>query len=166
MKLLQKSERLEPGSKKILEKIGKTCDACVKSAKKKPRPKAAIPRVDKPNQVVTIDLKEYNSADPDRKYICYFIDMHSRLTVGAFIPSKKPECIVEALLNDWIPYYGSMRGLHSDIGGEMSNEVMDDLAANLTIKLTTTAAYSPHQNGLNERNHAVVDTMMLSLIQT
>ena len=56
-----------------------------------------------------------------------------------------------------------MKGLHSDIGGEMSNAILEDVSANLTIRPTTTAAYSPHQNGLNERNHSTVDTMMLRM---
>ena len=43
-----------------------------------------------------------------------------------------------------------MEFLHSDIGGEFSNDELRDVAANLNIKLTTTAAYSPHQNGINE----------------
>ena len=45
-----------------------------------------------------------------------------------------------------------MIGLHSDIGGKFSNYVMEDVASILDIKLTTTAAYSPHQNGINEQN--------------
>ena len=163
MKLLQKTGKLEAGTKAVLEKIKETCDACVKSAKKKPRPKSAIPRVDGPNQIVTIDLKEYEASDPRRRYICYFIDMHSRMTVAGFIPEKKPEHIVEVLMSTWVPHYGIMKGLHSDIGGEMSNDIMEDVVANLIIKPTTTAAYSPHQNGLNERNHATVDTMMLRM---
>ena len=62
MKLLQKTGKLESGTRKILEKIKKTCDAFVKSAKKKATPKSAIPRVDRPNQIVTIDLKEYDAS--------------------------------------------------------------------------------------------------------
>ena len=133
------------------------------SSRKKPRPKAAIPRVDKPNQIVTVDLKDYDANDPERRYICYFIDMHSRLTLGDFISDKKPDQIVEVLVSKWIHNYGMMGGLHSDIGGEMSNKILEDVAANLTIKPTTTAAYSPHQNGINERNHATVDTIMIKM---
>ena len=42
--------------------------------------------------------------------------------------------------------------MHSDIGGEMSNQELEDVASNLDIKLTTTVTYSPHQNGINEIN--------------
>ena len=54
--------------------------------------------------------------------------------------------------------------LHSEIGGEMSNAVMEDVAAALDVKLMTTAAYSPHQNGVNEKSHAIVDLMMTRML--
>ena len=41
---------------------------------------------------------------------------------------------------------------------------MDDVAHKLGVDLTTTASYSPHQNGLNERNHAVVDLMITRMM--
>ena len=45
MKLFRKTGKLESETRKILEKIKKTREACVKSGKKKPKPKSAIPRV-------------------------------------------------------------------------------------------------------------------------
>ena len=77
------------------------------------------------------------------------------INVAGFISDKQPVNIVELLMRLWIQTFGLMQGLHSDIGGEMSNELLEDVASNLGIRLTTTAAYSPHQNGLNERNHAI-----------
>ena len=44
--------------------------------------------------------------------------------------------------------------------------LLEDVASNLGIRLTTTAAYSPHQNGLNERNHAIVDLMMTRMLES
>ena len=38
------------------------------------------------------------------------------------------------------------------------------MAANLNIKLTTTAAYSPRKNRINERNHATVDAMLNKML--
>ena len=66
-------------------------------------------------------------------------------------------------MSSWVSNYGKMRGLLSDIGGEMSNKILDDVAAKLIIKTTTTAAYSQHQNGLNERNHCMVGMMMVKI---
>ena len=57
-----------------------------------------MPRVNIPNEIVTIDLKEFNLNDPKRRYICYFIDKHSRMTIADFILDKKPENIVNSLM--------------------------------------------------------------------
>ena len=92
--------------------------------------------------------------------------MHSRLTVGAFIREKKPEEVVKVILNLWLPHYGLMKCLHSDIGGENSNDLVEDVASNLGVILTTTSAYSPHQNGVNERNHSIVDLMMTRMLES
>ena len=92
--------------------------------------------------------------------------MHSRMTVAEFIPEKTPEKVIEVIMKCWISVFGVMQGLHSDIGGEMSNELMEDVAAYLNVRLTTTAAYSPHQNGINERNHATVDLMMTRMLES
>ena len=165
-KFVAKTGKLSKEVAKVIEEILSTCDACKKTRKKVPRPKVAIPRADAPNEIVTVDLKEYDRNCSKRKYICYIIDMHSRMTVAGFISEKKPEEIVNVLLKQWISHYGLMKCLHSDIGGEMSNELIEDVAANLGVKLTTTSAYSPHQNGINERNHQTVDLMMTRMLES
>ena len=87
--------------------------------------------------------------------------MHTRLVAAKFIPDKKPCQVVQAVMEKWIGVgYGVMEAIHSDIGGEMSNKEMMDVASNLGTRLTTTAVYSPHQNGVNERNHGTVDHMI------
>ena len=96
----------------------------------------------------SIDLKQYDAKDKDEKWICYLVDMFSRLTIGAFIPNKKPQTIAQVILENWIgTALGKMDTLHSDNGGEFSNSLMEEVAAMLDMKLTTTSAYSPHQNG-------------------
>ena len=67
-------------------------------------------------------------------------------------------------MQNWVCVYGLMNGIHSDIGGEMSNAIIDDVAHKLGVKLTTTSSYSPHQNGLNERNHSIVDLMIARMM--
>ena len=90
--------------------------------------------------------------------------MYSRYTVAVFIQDKKADTIVRCIMQHWVCIFGVMGGIHSDIGGEMSNTCMDDVSHKLGVKLTTTASYSPHQNGLNERNHSVVDLMVTRMM--
>ncbi len=51
----------------------------------------------------------------------------------------------------------------TDNGGEFNSEELREVASVLNTETCTTAAYSPFQNGLCERNHAVVDNMLVKL---
>ena len=73
-KFLIRLGKLNNENRETLEGIGKSCEACIKTQRERPKPKSIIPRVDKPNEIVTIDLKHYEKDDEERKYICYFID--------------------------------------------------------------------------------------------
>ena len=42
-----------------LTEIEKSCEACLRTKRSKPRPKSSIPRVTDPNVIVSIDLKEW-----------------------------------------------------------------------------------------------------------
>ena len=158
-KFLRKAGKDTTGTKNTLEKIEKSCESCLKSKRRKPLPKSAIPRVERPNQIVTLDLKEFKNG-----YICYIIDMHSRFTAADFISNKNPDTLVNCIMHKWVSVFGVMEGLHSDLGGEMTNELLDEVASKMDIKITTTSSYSPHQNGLNERNHAIIDLMITKML--
>ena len=82
---------------------------------------------------MTIDLKQWKEQGKNR-YICYMIDMHSRLTLGQFISDKKPDSIVKCIMGTWVPVFGLMQGIHSDIGGEVSNDIVEDVAHKLGVK--------------------------------
>ena len=43
---------------------------------------------------------------------------------------------------------------------ELVNDVVQDLCQSQSIKHTTTASYPPHQNGLVEKGHVVVDRVL------
>ena len=58
---------------------------------------------------------------------------------------------------------GLMNFIHSDRGGEFCCEELTEIAEYLGVRSTFTAAYSPNQNGTNERNHAIVDNMIAKM---
>ena len=53
----------------------------------------------------------------------------------------------------------------TDNGGEFSSDEMREVVSILNVRLVTTAAESPFQNGLCERVHLVTDMMLLTLIE-
>ena len=57
-----------------------------------------------------------------------------------------------------------MKSILTDNRGEFSVDEIREVSSVLNIEVYTTAAYSPFQNGLCERNHAVTDNMLIKLV--
>jgi transposase InsO family protein len=110
------------------------------------------------NDRVAIDLKKW-----DNGWILHMIDMWSRFTVSTFVHRKRPCDIIDKIMKCWIGVFGIMKSILSDNGGEFSNDEMREVCGILHVEVCTTAAASPFQNGLCERNHAVTDNILLKL---
>ena len=109
-----------------------------------------------------MDLKIWNV----NVNILYLIDMFTRFTTGRIIKSKKPSTIVDNVVQMWIGNgFGSPKKFLADNGGEFANEEFKDMCENLNIEVLHTAAESPWQNGLCERNHAVVDRCLEKIME-
>ena len=115
------------------------------------------------NETVCMDLK---ISQKHGIIILYIIDMYSRFTVGVIIPDKRPEGVVDAFLDKWVlNLFGAPKRLLTDSGGEFHNRKLKDMCENFNIKMITSGAYSPFQNGLCESNHKLVDVMMEKMLQ-
>ena len=57
-----------------------------------------------------------------------------------------------------------MKSILTDNRGEFSVGEIREVSSVLNIKVYPTAAYSPFQNGLCERIHAVTDNMLIKLV--
>ncbi len=119
---------------------------------------ASFPMASHFNEKVAMDLKKWGD-----RWILHMIDMFSRFTVSVFVSQKRPTDIVEKVMKNWIGVFGMMGSIMTDNGGEFNSEEMRELGSVLNVVLCMTAGYSPLQNGLCERNHAVVDSMLLKL---
>ena len=54
--------------------------------------------------------------------------------------------------------------VHFDRGNEFVNNEMMALCDKYDIRISTTSSYSPHQNGVNEKNHHYVNFMTSKII--
>lgn len=142
----------------ILDEITSKCQLCQLYAKTPPRPVVSMPMAKSFNQKIAMDLKQYKG-----RWILHMIDMWSRYTISVFIDRKKPSCVIDALMKNWVGVFGIMESLMTDNGGEFSSEEMCDVTSILNIRVCTTVGMSPFQNGLCERVHAITDMMLLKL---
>ncbi len=90
--------------------------------------------------------------------------MWSRLTVPVFLKHKKPCEVTDKILRHWVGAgYCLMGAILSDNGEEFSSDESREVASVLNITLLTTAAESPFQNGMCEREHSITDNMLTKL---
>lgn len=145
----------------VLKSICENCNTCKLFQRTPSRPIVALPLASSFNEIVCMDLKSWKS-----RYILHIIDMFSRLTISVFVNSKDPSVIIDSFLKSWVGAgYGiPSQGVLTDNGGEFNNDEFREVASIMGLTVLTTGAESPFQNGLCERNHAVVDIMLEKLV--
>ena len=146
----------------LLDKIYEKCLTCLQFHKAHVKPKVSLPLANDFNDTICLDLKiwpKYN------KIIFYIIDAFTRFCQSHVIPDKTPESVIEKLMDNWIMnLYGTPKNILTDCGGEFYNSKFKDMAQNLNIRLYSTAAESPYQNGICERNHSVTDRIVEKML--
>ena len=162
-KILRRAGRLTKNVEKYLEEVD-SCEPCQVSKPKLPRPAVALPRAERFNQVVAVDLKTNTKFKGAGNFILYCVDVFSRFKIGVFIPNKEKTTVAEAIINNWIKIFWPMETLHSDRGSEFLNDELSAVCDHLGVKMTATASRSPQANGINERNHFIVDRSMEKMI--
>ena len=88
----------------------------------------ALPMASSFNEKVAIDLNHWKG-----KYILHIVDMYSRLTISCFIDRKKPREVIDKLMEKWIGYFGVMRCILNDNGGEFTAEEIREFKSILIL---------------------------------
>ena len=153
--LLKNANAWTPDMHQIITKIIEGCEGCIKRKRNPDRPTVAMPMASEFNQKVAIDLSFYQGTP-----ILHMIDMYSRLTISAKLNRKKPSEVIDQILSKWVAYFGVPLAILNDNGGEFTAEEVCEMKAILNIVDLTTAAESPWQNGVCEKNHALVDNIL------
>ena len=154
--LLQDAKVWNHDVQEKVEKIYKRCEICKRHSRAPSRPVVALPMASRFNEKVCMDLKKWRG-----KWILHLIDMWSRFSVSVFISRKHPSNVIDKIMQNWIGAgFGMMGAILTDNGGEFCSDEMREVCSILNVEKLTTAAQSPFQNGLCERNHAVVDNML------
>ena len=146
----------------IAKQLYESCEICQKFHKTPARPVVSLPLATKFNEAVAMDLKIWSQG----VNILYLIDMFTKFTTARIIKDKKPSTIIDNVMQMWIGNgFGTPAKFLADNGGEFANVEFKDMCENLNIEVLHTAAESPCQNGLCERNHAVVDRCLEKIVE-
>lgn len=155
IKLLKDADSWSKDMTGIIDKIIDGCEGCIKRKRNPDRPAVAMPLASEFNEKLAIDLSFYKDYT-----ILHMIDMWSRLSVATVIKRKKPCEVIEGIMQKWIAYYGTPGSILNDNGGEFTSEEIREVKSILNIHDLTTGAESPWQNGLCEKNHALLDNIL------
>ena len=145
-----------------VDTVTDNCSVCKRYKKTPARPVVSLPLATEFNEVVAVDLKEWKP----NVYFLHLVDVATRFSLASVVKRKTPEVIAEKIMTMWIGSgMGPPKRFLADNGGEFANEVFRDMCSNLNIEVMNTAAYSPWQNGICERNHAVVDNCVAKIME-
>ena len=142
--------------KQIMGEIYEKCETCKVFKKTPPKPVVKLPITCEFNKIVTLDLKEKKTGRFN--FILHIIDAFTRLSASALIVNKQTETVVKQFARIWISVgYGSPGKMWTDVGNEFNSESVKELSEAFNFEVSTGAGYSAWMNGLNERNHGVID---------
>ena len=141
--------------------VEECCDQCVfcnKYRQPKPRPIVGMPKAQRFNEVIAMDLKEVIKG---KLWILHVVDLATRYTVAVLIESKETKVIMKNLMKSWFSYFGSPKRIHSDCGGEFSSNLFREMNERFGIETSTTPAEAPYANGVVERGNKVLFESMM-----
>ena len=143
-----------PTHQRVCEVL-KRCDVCSAIRKKPVYSKVGGHTAKEPNDLVFIDLIFPKLGHKDY-IIAHMIDCSTRMSLAQIIPDKRPESVI-ALLNKWTLFTGSApKRLFADNGGEFNNKLFLEWCSLHGTVMRTTAAYTPHSNGICEKRGGII----------
>lgn len=131
----------------------KECDVCIQGKLTQTRNREPVEKVKAPLEMVNTDLAGPvpNESIAGFKYMQSFTDVCTGAAFVYFLKAKSDALqATEKFLADVAPY-GRVKCIRSDNGTEYTNREFQELLRKNRIRHETSCPYSPHQNGIAER---------------
>ena len=151
-----------PQLNKRVEKIVQNCGICGYYKARKfggPRPDARKITADGPGQIWAADHIQITSTpdDKDRTSALCFVDLYSHYVVCRAVPKTiTAEQAADVFLEEVVAKFGVCKGLLSDNGPDMDNQLIREMANLLGIRKLTIAPGSPKSNGVVEKVQGLI----------
>ena len=112
----------------------------------------------------TVGLKLPQTFDGN-KYVVVFLDYLSGWKEAFPIQDQWAETVAKLLVEEVVYWYGAPEQLLSDWGSNLMSDVMANICHLLDIKKVNTSGYHPQTDGLVERFHQTLITMLSVYVQ-
>ena len=143
-------------------KFCKNCAECVVvsgSGRVQRPPLRPIP-VQKPFQIIGVDIMELPITESGNKYVIVFQDFLTKWPMVFAAPDQKSARIVRLLAEEIVPLFGVPDALLSDRGTNLLSHLMRDVCQLLGVTKLNTTAYHPQCDGMVERLNRTLKAML------
>ena len=156
-----------PGIYKDVENFCATCSECQKCARKLASDKApliSVPVIGTPFHKVAVDIVgPVERSAKGHKYLLTLVDYATRFPDAIPLKDATAPSVADGLV-EMFSRYGIPAELLSDQGPNFMAELMKELLPRLGIKKLDTSCYHPQANGLVERFHATLKSMLRKFV--
>jgi len=135
------------------------CAIVTGSGRRQLPPMQPIP-VDRPFQIIGVDIMELPLTANGNKYVVVFQDLFAKWPMVYATPDQKTERIAKLLTQEIVPMFGVPKALLSDRGTNLLSCLMLDVCKLLGMKKLNTTAHHPQCNEMLERFNRTLKTML------
>ena len=153
------------GLREDVEKYVKNCERCMLAKEHFPKvkPKFASLLAKRPLEILAIDFLKLDKASDGRENVLTMTDVFSKFAKAVVTRNQKASTVAKTLVQEWFVNFGVPRRIHSDQGSQFEGKVIEELCRMYNIEKTSTAAYSPNQNGQCERYNRTLINLLRTL---
>jgi hypothetical protein len=148
----------------------KKCDRCNEFYRGKIPPKQGLlqPMVlGSPFERLSVDLAgPFPKSSNGYSYILTAICAFSKFTILVPISDKCAITVARAIWNNVFLKFGAPSEILTDNGGEFRNQLLSELCRLIGVARCYTTAYQARTNGVCERNHATINSMLAKCISS
>ena len=144
------------------QKYSKSCPECAivtRGGRYHKPPLHPIP-VQRPFQIMGVDVTELPQTEQGNKYVVVFQDFFSKWPAVYPVSNQKAVRLARLLVDEIILMFGVPEALLSDRGTNLLSHLMLDVCDLLGVKKLNTTVYHPQCDGMVERFNRTLKTML------
>ena len=156
-----------PGMWKVVQEYVKSCLPC-QQQKGQAQVSTSLshqPDPTEPFERVSMDMMSVNAMGTNFKYILTFVDHYTRYVILVPMKTKKQETVAEVIIERLIAPFGPPKTMQMDHGSEFNNKSLHEVCDSIRSKMQYTIIRRPQGNGIIERTHRVIRSMLKTLIE-
>ncbi len=128
------------------------------------QPWKELPSVSKPLERLGIDLIDMTAGVQGYRYVLTVVDHYSRFVRFFPLKTKHTQHIIEHMWQ-YVADYGTPCNIVMDNGGEFTSKDFQDVCTRHHITACYTTPYHPQGNGITERMHRTLKSVLAALCQ-